>query len=145
MLDATIIRRISPKVEVRLLQWMLLLGSFGTIGIALTGHMRFAAGFLTGAGIAVLGFTWLERVVVCALDAAAGCAPRVPKGLVLKLILRYPIAFGILYIFYRTGWLPIWAVVGGLSVPLAGGVLEGLFQVGGMLFFPHARRGQSTG
>jgi hypothetical protein len=124
---------VSPRVETRLVQWMILIGSLGALGIGLAGKLRFAGGFVVGAGIAILGFIWLEAAVGRALSSAAGSGARDEKtgtkGLVLKLVLRYPMLFGVVYLFYRTNWLPFWAVFAGLLVPLAGAMVESAYQL----------------
>lgn len=128
---------VSPRVETRLVQWMVLIGCAGALGIAVAGQLRFAVGFVVGTGAATLGFIWLETAVGHALTAAAGSAGSSQKtgtkGLVLKLILRYPMLLGIVYLFYRTKWLPFWAVFAGLLVPLAGAVVESAYQLTAML------------
>lgn len=135
MLPARISRRISDQAEIRLFMWMVAIALAAGLGISATGHLWFAAGFATGAAIALLGFVWLRDLAAGALDSSNG---RVPKGLVLKLVIRYPLLFGTLYLFHRTNWLPTWAVLAGLSVPVAGGIVEGLYQVEEMIFSSRA-------
>jgi hypothetical protein len=126
MLPARISQIAKSPTETRLLAWMIAIALAADLGISLGGHFRFAAGFATGAAIALLGYAWLRELVAGALNSGNG---RVPKMLVLKLVLRYPLLFGTLYIFYRTNWLSAWAVLAGLSVPLAGAIAEGLYQL----------------
>ncbi len=97
----------------------------------MSGHLRFAAGFVCGGAIAILGYFWLQEIAMGALDSGRS---HVSKRLVFELVIRYPLLFGTLYLFYRTNWLPIWAVLAGLSVPLAGAVAECVYQMQGMLF-----------
>jgi hypothetical protein len=110
-------------------------------GLCLTGCFRLAAGFGAGAAIALLGYVWLWDLAAGALDSGNG---RVPKWLVFKLVIRYPLLFGSLYLFYRTNWLSAWAVFAGLSIPLAGGMIEGLYQLGGMVFLSRTSRPSRT-
>jgi hypothetical protein len=117
---------IAGPTETRLLVWMVGIVLAAAVASMAAGHFRFTAGFATGASIAVLGYLWLRDIAAKALDSGTG---RVPKRLVIKLIIRYPLMFGSLYLFYRTNWLSGWAVLAGLSVPLASGLIEGLYQV----------------
>jgi ATP synthase I chain len=94
-------------------------------------HGRWAAGFAIGAMVAILAYAWLHQGVAAALNLGHS---RVPKRMVLKLAIRYPLALGILFLFYRTGWLPFEAIVAGLLVPAAGAFIECLYQAGQALF-----------
>jgi hypothetical protein len=125
---------ITDQTETRLLVWMSAIALPVTLGTLADGHPKFAGGFAIGAAVALLGYLWLRDLAASALNSGNG---RLPKRLVFKLIIRYPLLFGTLYFFYRTNWLPIWAVLGGLSTPLASGVVEGLYQVQGILL--HSR------
>jgi hypothetical protein len=125
---------IMGQIEKRLLVWMIAIALAAIVGMIAAGHWRFATGFAIGAAVAILGYLWLCEIAANALDSGGG---RVPKMLVFKLIIRYPLLFGTLYLFYRTNWLSTWAVLAGLSVPVASGIVEGLYQVEGMLF--HSR------
>jgi ATP synthase I chain len=127
----------TAEIERRILRWMLIVGALAVVGAALYFHVRIAAGVAAGAAISVLGYFWLMDVVAGALSSGR---TRVTKGLVLKVVLRYPMLLGALYIFYRTKWLPMGAVLAGLFVPLAGGVAECLYQLAGMLFPARLRR-----
>lgn len=100
------------------------------IGLA-SRHGRFAAGFALGAAAAILAYSWLHQGVVAALDLGQ---TRVPKRMVLKLAVRYPLALAVLFLFYRTGWLPFQAIVAGLLVPAAGALVECFYQAGQALF-----------
>jgi hypothetical protein len=131
VLRVRISQMITGQTETRLLVWMVAIALPVTLGTAAAGYPRFAIGFVVGAGVALLGFIWLCDLAASALDSRTG---RVPKKLVFKLIIRYPLVFGTLYFFNRTNWLSIWAVLAGLSVPLASGVLEGVYQLEGILF-----------
>lgn len=119
----------TSQIERRLLGWMVAAAAAATLAGAAIWGATFAAGIAAGAVVAILGYAWLLEALSAAL---AGQSARLAKGLVIKLVLRYPILLGILYLFYRTKWLPVEAVLVGLFVPLAGGVVECLYQVGGM-------------
>lgn len=120
----------TAQIEARILRWMILAGIVAAAVGAFFGG-RWAAGIAAGGAVSVLGYFWVMEAVSGALH---GQPARVTKGLVLKVILRYPILLGALYLFYRTKWLPLEAVAAGLFVPLAGGVVECLYQVRGMIF-----------
>ncbi|MGH9432735.1 MAG: ATP synthase subunit I [Terriglobia bacterium] len=127
----------TAQIERRILRWMIIVGALASAAVAIFFHARFAAGVAAGAAISVLGYFWLMEAMAGALSSGR---TRITKGLVLKLILRYPMLLGALCIFYRTNWLPTAAVLAGLFVPLAGGVAECLYQVGGMIFPGQLRR-----
>lgn len=132
----------TSRIEARLLTWMLAVSTAVILAGMLMGHLRFAAGFAAGAAISILGAVWLEEAVSGALRGVVdNSAKFMTKELVFKLIIRYPLLLGALYLFYRTKWLHVWAVLAGLFVPLAGGVVECLYQVGGILFPSQRRRG----
>jgi hypothetical protein len=122
---------ITNQPEARLLVWMGAIALPLTLGIVATGHPKFAIGFVAGAVVALLGYLWLCELAATALDSGNR---RVLKALVFKLIIRYPLFFGTLYFFSKTNWLPAWAVLAGLSLPLAGAVAEGLYQVQSLVF-----------
>ncbi len=54
---------------------------------------------------------------------------RVPKSAVAKFLVRYPLAFGAVFAFYKTGWLPFVAVLAGFFVPVAGVLVEAFIQL----------------
>ncbi len=124
-----VIEETTGQIERRLLGWMIALGVAAPLAAVVIWRVKFAAGVATGAAIAILGYVWLLDALSAAL---AGEKARLTKGLVIKLVIRYPILLGALYLFYRTKWLPVEAVLAGLFVPLAGGVVECLYQAGGM-------------
>ncbi|MGH9343732.1 MAG: ATP synthase subunit I [Terriglobia bacterium] len=125
------IEETTGQIERRLLRWMIALGAAATLAAVAIWRVKFAAGVATGGAIAILGYVWLLDALSAAL---AGETARLTKGLAIKLVIRYPILLGALYLFYRTKWLPVEAVLAGLFVPLAGGVVECLYQAGGMAF-----------
>jgi ATP synthase I subunit len=113
--------------EARLPRWMAAAAAL-VVGAALgTGHARFAGGFALGSLVAILGYSWLHQATARALAFSQG---RLTKGLVIKFAVRYPLLLGVVFLFYRTGWLPFDAVLAGLMVPVAGAMLECFYQVG---------------
>jgi ATP synthase I chain len=127
----TISQMITGQTEKRLLVWMIALALPAALGMVAAGYSRFAMGFATGSIVALLGYIWLCDLATSALDSGNA---RLPKRVVFKLIIRYPLLFGTLYFFHRTNWLSAWAVLVGLSVPLASGLIEGVYQVERSLF-----------
>lgn len=127
----------TAQIERRLLWWMIAVGVAASVATAALFRATFAAGVALGAAISVSGYFWLMEA---ASNALSGSDTQRTKGLVIKLILRYPILLGVLYLFYRTKWLPTGAVLAGLFVPLAGGVVECLYQVRVMVFPARSRR-----
>lgn len=129
------------QIERRLLGWMIGVAAAAILAAAVIWGLVFAAGVAAGAAIAILGYAWLLDALSAAL---AGAAARLTKGLAIKLVLRYPILLSALYLFYRTKWLPVEAVLVGLFVPLAGGVVECLYQVSGMAWSRSERTSTAT-
>lgn len=113
--------------EARLPRWMAAAAAVVAGASLAMGHARFAGGFALGSLVSILGYSWLHQAVAQALSLGR---TRVPKGLVLKFAIRYPLLLGVVFLFYRTGWLSFDAVLAGLMVPVAGAMLECFYQVG---------------
>lgn len=114
------------QAETRLPRWMLGLGAAGVFAAWVLQGPRFAAGLALGAALAILNYYWLHQAV--AALAAAGQA-RVPRLVVAKFVLRYPLAIAGLYLLYKTGWLPFAGILAGLFVPVAGVLTEAVVQL----------------
>ena len=114
------------QAEARLPRWMAAIAAAGALAAALAGQGRFAAGFAVGAALAILSYCWLHQAVEKLLAAAP---ERLPWGVVAKFALRYPLALGAVYVFYRTGWLDHRAILAGLFVPVGGAFLEAVVQI----------------
>ena len=115
------------RAEARLPRWMMALAAGGTVAALFTGRWSAAGGFALGAGLAILNYFWLHQAVETLTAAEQG---RVPRRVIAKFALRYPLAFAGMYLFYRTGWLPFAAILAGFFVPVAGVLLESIIQVG---------------
>lgn len=109
------------KAAERLPAWMGAVAVAGTLAALADGHSEWAAGFAVGSVTAILAYWWLHRAVAAALAPGDG---RPAGGTMTKLVIRYPLAFGVIALFYFTGWLPLGAVIAGLFVPLAGALVE---------------------
>lgn len=101
-------------------------GITGALAALVYGHARMSVGFALGASLAILNYFWLHEAIRVLFSTES---PRVPKRVVAKFLLRYPLAFAGVYFFYRTGWLPITAILAGLFVPVAGVLLESVVQI----------------
>lgn len=119
------------RAEARLPWWMIGIAVFVVAGVLITGRFTFAAGFALGAALSTLAYLWLHEAVVHALGRGESA---VPKGMAFKLVIRYPLAVGVVFLFYRTDWLPFTAILLGLFVPVAGAMGECLLLVGEALF-----------
>ena len=108
-------------------RWMLGVGVVGTVALLAIGQARAASGFALGAALGILGYFWLHQAVVALLDAQTA---QVPRGVVLKVMLRYALMFAGILLFSRTGWLPVLPICGGLLVPGAGVLIESLRLLG---------------
>ncbi len=95
----------------------------GAAALAAGGNLRAAAGFGLGAALGILGYFWLHDTVEALL---ATSHTRVPRAVIAKLVLRYVLMAAVIYFGYRTHWLPVLAIFGGLLVPGAGVLAESI-------------------
>lgn len=114
------------RAEARLPHWMTAGAFVGALVMLLAGYSRAAAGFAVGSALAILNYFWLHQVVETLMTAGQA---RVPKRVVAKFAARYPLIFAGVYLFYRTGWLPVVAILAGLFVPVGGILIEAVFQI----------------
>jgi len=118
------------RAEARLPRWMVLCGAVALIVMLLYRQVMIAVGFSLGAALGILNYYWLHEAVV-ALSMAGEA--RIPRLLVAKFLIRYPLAFGVVIFFFKTRWLPPMAILAGLFVPVAGLLIEAIVQIGGGL------------
>ena len=111
------------RAEARLPRWMMALAGAGTLGIMLSAHLRLGVGFAIGSGLGILNYFWLHRIVEALVNAGS---VRPPKAVLAKVIIRYPLMFAGVYLFYRSGWLPFTSVLAGLFVPVGGVLVEAI-------------------
>jgi hypothetical protein len=98
----------------------------GLVAALASGRAYFAAGFGLGAALAILNYFWLHQAVEGLMEAGKS---RPAMKLVAKFLIRYPLAFAAVWLFYKTGWLPFMAILAGLFVPVAGVLIEGTIQL----------------
>ena len=115
------------RAEARLPRWMMLCGFLALTVTLLWGQYRIAVGFALGTALGILNYYWLHDAVEALVKAGQS---RIPKSVVAKLLIRYPLAFGLLFLFFKTGWLPPMAILAGLFVPVAGVLIEAIIQLG---------------
>ena len=115
------------RAEARLPRWMLLCGFLALIVILMCRQFAIATGFALGAALGILNYYWLHKAVEGL--AKAGQA-RIPKSVLAKFLIRYPLAIGLVLVFFKTGWLPPLAILAGLFVPVAGVLIEAIIQLG---------------
>jgi ATP synthase I chain len=135
MFLGTIDQAMLERAEARLPRWMMVFAVTGTITALLVQGTRAAGGFALGAAVAMVGYSWLHKAVVSLMDAGR---VRPSRWMLGKLLVRYPLAIAIIFVFYRENWLPIEAVVVGLFVPMAGAMAESILQIGSVLRHPKA-------
>jgi hypothetical protein len=111
------------RAEARMPRWMMALAVAGTLGIMASAHVRFAAGFALGAALGILNYFWLHNIVEALVNAGT---VRPPKTALAKVIIRYPLLFAGVYLFYRSGWLPFTGILAGFFVPVAGVLIEAI-------------------
>jgi hypothetical protein len=115
------------RAEARLPCWMVLCGCLALVVILLCRQFTVAFGFAFGAALGILNYHWLHEAVEALAQAGQS---RIPKLLVAKFLLRYPLAFGLVIFFFKTGWLPPMAILAGLFVPVGGVLIEAIIQLG---------------
>ena len=114
------------RAEARLPRWMASCAGVGLLAALVSGRAYFAAGFGVGAALAILSYLWLHQAVEVLMSAGRS---RPSKRIVAKFLIRYPLAFAAVWLFYKTGWLPFMAIMTGFFVPVAGVLIEGTFQL----------------
>jgi hypothetical protein len=122
------------RAEARMPRWMMLCGFLALIVILWCGQLRIAASFALGAGLGILNYYWLHEAVEAVVKAGQ---TRIPKSVMAKFLIRYPVAFGLVLVVFKTGWLPPMAILAGLFVPVAGVLIEAIIQLGEGLLSPH--------
>jgi len=105
---------------------MMALAGLAILAAFLAGQPRFAAGFVLGAGLALVNYFWLHQAVEHLMAAGA---ERLPRFLIAKFLLRYPLVIGGVYLLYRTGWVSLSGLLAGLFVPVGGVLVESLVQI----------------
>jgi len=115
------------RAEARLPRWMALCGCLGLMVILLFEPLSMAIGFALGALLGIVNYLWLHETVEVLGQSGQS---RVPKLLVAKILIRYPLAFGLVILFFKTRWLPPMAILAGLFVPVAGLLVEAIVQLG---------------
>ena len=122
------------RAEARLPRWMMLCGLLALLVILVCRQFTIALGFALGAALGILNYYWLHEAVETLVQAGKS---RIPKLVVAKFLIRYPLAFGLVLVFFKTGWLPPMAILAGLFVPVAGVLIEAIIQLGDGLVSRH--------
>jgi len=74
------------RAEARLPRWMIACAvAGGAVLTLLGGHVRVAAGFFSGAALAIVNYYWLHSAIQTAFS---DIQPRVPKKVLARFILR---------------------------------------------------------
>ena len=114
------------RAEARLPRWMMGLSAAGTVVAGILEGARFGASFALGAALAMLNYFWMHQAIEALFSAGQA---RVPGRVVLKFAMRYPLAFAGIYLVYKTGWVPLMAILAGLFIPVAGVLMEAVVQL----------------
>jgi hypothetical protein len=122
------------RAEARLPRWMMLCGLLALLVMLVCRQFTIALGFALGAALGILNYYWLRKAVEVLAKAGQS---RVPKSVVAKFLIRYPLAFGLVFLFFKTEWLPPMAILAGLFVPVAGVLIEAVIQLGDGLVSRH--------
>ena len=127
MLTETIQTPDLARAEARMPFWMALCGFLALIVILMYRQFAVAIGFALGAALGILNYHWLHEAVEVLAKAGQS---RIPRLVAAKFLLRYPLAFGLVLVFFKTGWLPPMAILAGLFIPVAGILIEAIVQLG---------------
>jgi hypothetical protein len=119
-----------PKIESRMLRWMLAVAAVSLVAILARGHWPLGCGFALGALIGILNFHWLWQTANTLMGAQSA---HVPFRTAALMIVRYPLALAVLALLYIWGRIPLLPLIGGLLVPGAGVVIESLILAGAEL------------
>jgi hypothetical protein len=114
------------RAEARLPKWMTALAVFASMALLAGGEARAASGLTLGAALAIVNYCWLHQAVAALFR---GMVARVPKRVLMKFLLRYPLAVAAIYLFYREARLPLWAIFAGLFAPVGGVLIECVVQL----------------
>ena len=115
------------RAEARMPRWMTLCGLVALIVLLMCRQYTIAFAFGLGAALGILNYYWLHEAVEILMRAGE---TRIPRSVVAKILIRYPLAFGLVLVFFKTGWLPPIAILAGLFVPVAGVLVEAVVQLG---------------
>ena len=115
-----------PKIEKRLLSWMLCFAVLGLAAVLLKGRLQVGIAFAVGAALGILNFHWLWLTGKALMEVQTA---QVPRKTAILLVARYPLILLGLTLLYFSGWLPILPVVAGLLVPGCGVFAESLFLI----------------
>ena len=118
------------RAEARLPRWMVLCGVVALIAMLLYRQVMIAARLWLGRRTGNLKLLLAARGGGGVSNAGQA---RIPRLLVAKFLIRYPLAFGVVIFFFKTRWLPPMAILAGLFVPVAGLLIEAIVQIGGGL------------
>ena len=116
-----------PKIESRMLRWMMVLAALGVAAFLLEGRFHDGVAFAVGATLGILNFHWLWQTGNVLMTAQSA---HVPFKTAFLMVARYPLAFAALALLYFSGWLPLVPVIAGLLVPGGGVLVESLFMIG---------------
>jgi drug/metabolite transporter (DMT)-like permease len=116
-----------PKIESRMLRWMISFAIVGVLAILAMGRWHVALAFTIGSALGVLNFHWLWETGKVLMEAQVG---RVPVGTAFLMVARYPVAMAGLAFLYFSGCVPPLPVIAGLLVPSVGVIIESLFLIG---------------
>ncbi len=114
------------RAEARLPRWMFVVAALGAVVAGIVAGLQFALGLSLGAALAILNYFWLHQAIETLMRAGQA---RVPRLVLLKVAVRYPVAIALLYLLYRSGWFSFPAILAGLFVPVAGVLIEGIVQI----------------
>jgi hypothetical protein len=114
--------------------WLTLVFGFAAgAAAALLRQWAWAAGLVTGAGLAWLNFRWLKQgldALVTAATAQAGSEkPRVPLGAYFWLLFRYGLIGLAVYVIFIVLKVPVLSMIAGLCALGAAAVAASVYEI----------------
>lgn len=114
------------RAEARLPRWMFAVAIVAVLAAGATMGLPFALGLSLGSALAILNYFWLHQAIDALMHSGQA---HVPRFVLAKVVIRYPVAILVLYLLYKSGWFSFTAILAGLFVPLAGVLIEGVAQL----------------
>ena len=121
------------RTEKRIASLTIVIGVIAAAAGALIWSPRMGAGILVGAVVAWVSFRWLESALdglVAVTTAQAGSAQaRVPMGAIAKIVGRYALMGGVVYVTFSFFRIPVVSMLLGLCALGAATIAASLYEI----------------
>ena len=126
--------RFYEGAEARLSRWLIALAAIVLVGVAIF-SLRAAAGFLVGAVLSFVNFSWLHRSTRRATEAMVGKALSpggagvAGAGMGFGAVLRLALVMGAGYVIFKGPVESFYGYVGGISISVLAIFAEAFYEV----------------